>query len=76
MIHFFTNVCIDRKSKTFKFVLNVVYVASDFALTHSFDIFTVVILFHATGLFLYPLKASANQRISNVVRGCKKRPVV
>ena len=31
--------------------------------------------FQATGLFLYPLKTSGNQRFSDVFRGYKKRPV-
>ena len=31
--------------------------------------------FHATGLFLYPLKTSENQRFSDVFRGYRKRPV-
>ena len=30
--------------------------------------------FHATGLFLYPLKKSENQRFSVVFRGYRKRP--
>ena len=30
---------------------------------------------HATGLFLYPLKTSENQRFSDVFRGYRKRPV-
>ena len=30
---------------------------------------------HATGLFLYPLKASENQRFSDVFKGYRKRPV-
>ena len=32
-------------------------------------------LFHATGLFLYPLKTWENQRFSYIFRGYKKRPV-
>ena len=32
-------------------------------------------LFYATGLFLYPLKTSENQRFSNVFRSYRKRPV-
>ena len=32
--------------------------------------------FHATGLFLYPLKTSENQRFSDVFRGYRTRPVV
>ena len=31
--------------------------------------------FHATGLFLFPLKTSGNQRFSDVFRGYKKRSV-
>ena len=31
--------------------------------------------FQATGLFLYPLKTSENQRFSDVFRGHRKRPV-
>ena len=31
--------------------------------------------FHATGLFLYPLKTSENQRFSDVSREYRKRPV-
>ena len=31
--------------------------------------------FHATGLFLYPLKTSENQRFSDVFRCYRKRPV-
>ena len=31
--------------------------------------------FHTTGLFLYPLKASENQKFSDINRGNKKRPV-
>ena len=31
--------------------------------------------FDVTGLFLYPQKASGNQRFSNVFRGYRKRPV-
>ena len=31
--------------------------------------------FHATGLFIYPLKTSENQRFSDVFRGYRKRPV-
>ena len=31
--------------------------------------------FHATGLFLYPLKTSENQRFSDVFRGYRKRPM-
>ena len=31
--------------------------------------------FHATGLFLYPLKTSENHRFSDVFRGYQKRPV-
>ena len=33
-------------------------------------------LFHATGLFLYPLKTSENQRFSDVFRAYRKRAVV
>ena len=29
--------------------------------------------FHATGLFLYPLETSENQRFSGVFRGSRKR---
>ena len=32
--------------------------------------------FHVTGLFLYLLKISENQRFSDVFRGCRKRLVV
>ena len=32
--------------------------------------------FHATGLFLYPLKTSGNHRFSDVFSGYRKRPVV
>ena len=32
-------------------------------------------LFYATGLFLYPLKTSENQRFSDVFRGYRKKPV-
>ena len=32
--------------------------------------------FHGTGLFLYPLKISENQRFSDVFKGYRKRPVV
>ena len=31
--------------------------------------------FHATNLFLYPLKTSENLRFSDVFRGYRKRPV-
>ena len=31
--------------------------------------------FHATGLFLYPLKKSENLRVSGVFRGYRERPV-
>ena len=31
--------------------------------------------FHATGVFLYPLKTSENGRSSDVFRGYRKRPV-
>ena len=31
--------------------------------------------FHATGLFLYPLKTSKNLRFSDVFRGYRKRPM-
>ena len=31
--------------------------------------------FYATGLFLYPLKTSENQRFSDVFMGYRKRPV-
>ena len=31
--------------------------------------------FHATGLFLYPLKKSENQRFSDTFAGYRKRPV-
>ena len=30
--------------------------------------------FHATGLFLYPLKTSGNRWFSDVFRGYRKRP--
>ena len=36
----------------------------------------VVNPFDATGLFLYPLKTSENQRFSDLLRGYRKRPVV
>ena len=32
-------------------------------------------LFHVTGLILYPLKTSENQRFSDVIRGYRRRPV-
>ena len=32
--------------------------------------------FHATGLFLHPLKTSGNRRFSSVFRDYKKRPVI
>ena len=32
--------------------------------------------FHATGLYLYPLKTSENQKFSHAFRGYGKRPVV
>ena len=31
--------------------------------------------FHDTGLFLYPMTISENQRFSNDFRECRKRPV-
>ena len=31
--------------------------------------------FHATGLFLYPLKISENQRFSDAFRGYRKSPM-
>ena len=33
-------------------------------------------IFHATVLFIYPVKKPENQRLSNVFRGHRKRPVV
>ena len=41
------------------------------SLTH----FKVFNPFHATGLFLFPLKTSENQRFSDVLRGYRKRSV-
>ena len=38
-------------------------------------IFMLINPFHATGLFLFPLKTSENQRFSNILRGYRKRPV-
>ena len=38
-------------------------------------ILTVFNLFHATGLFRYPLKTWKNQRFSDVFRGYRMRPV-
>ena len=32
--------------------------------------------FHTTGLFLYPLKTSENQRFFDVFRGCREKPMV
>ena len=32
-------------------------------------------LFHATGIFLYPLKTSKNQRFFDIFRGYRKKPV-
>ena len=35
----------------------------------------IIYPFHATGLFLYPLKTSENLWLSDVFRGYRKRPV-
>ena len=42
---------------------------------HNFSNDTFINLFHATGLFLYPLKTSENQRFLDIFRGYRKRPV-
>ena len=39
------------------------------------NLYIVINPFYATGLFLYPLKTSENQRFSDVFRGYRKRPV-
>ena len=39
------------------------------------ELIWVIDLFHATGLFLYPLETSENQRFFDVYRRCRKRQV-